>query len=49
VRKVTIPEVMSSKLPWEEEKSYKKRQKKTSCKIGIKRSKRSEEAKNTSR
>ena len=39
VRKVTIPEVMSSKLPWEEEKSYKKRQKKTSGKIRIKKSK----------
>jgi hypothetical protein len=34
VRKVTIPEVMSSKLPWEEEKSYKKRQKPPLVKSG---------------
>ena len=39
MRKVTIPEVMSSKLPWEEEICNKKGQKKTPCKIRIKKSK----------
>ena len=39
MRKVTIPEALSSKLPREAEKSYKKGQKKTSCKIRIKKSK----------